>query len=97
MTRNFRISALAAALAMAGPATAFAQSSDPDWLEQLRLQAAEIKECAIAYIMNMREGELGGSPTYEARFKCEDGRMFDAFRAGRIGEFEFKACEIQVC
>lgn len=92
-----RIGILAMAVFLGWAGAGFAQSSDPDWIEQLRLQAAELKECSIAYLMNLREGELGGQPTYEARIQCEDGRLFDAFRAGRIGEFEFKACEVQVC
>lgn len=80
-----------------GPGAAFAQSSDPAWLDDLNEQIAFDKQCEIAYLLNMREGTLGGQPTFEARVQCVDGRMFDASRVGSAGFFEFKACEVQAC
>jgi len=92
--RSFRL-AIAAAF-MAAPA-AMAQSSDPSWLDAMKEQAAFDKQCEVAYVLNLREGVLGGQPTYEARIACVDGRMFDATRIGTQALFEFKACEIQAC
>ncbi|GIL01628.1 MAG: hypothetical protein BroJett030_15270 [Alphaproteobacteria bacterium] len=79
------------------PQASFGQSSDPAWLDDLKEQIAFDKQCEIAYLLNVREGVLGGQPTYEARVQCADGRMFDASRVGSTGYFEFKACEIQAC
>ena len=79
------------------PGLAFAQSSDPAWLDELKDQLALEKQCNVILLMNMREGELGGELTYEARVKCEDGRMFDASRTGKGGLFDLKTCEIQTC
>lgn len=79
------------------PMAALAQSTDPAWLDDLKEQLAFDKECKVSYLMNMREGQLGGQLTYEARVQCEDGRMFDASRVGATGLFEIKACETQVC
>jgi hypothetical protein len=78
-------------------ANAHAQSSDPAWLDDLTFQIATFKQCEVAYILNMREGSLGGQNTYEARVQCEDGRMFDASRIGDDAPFTFEKCEIQVC
>ena len=85
------------ALLMLVPGMAGAQSSDPAWLDEMKDQIQFDKQCTVVYLMNMREGELGGQRTYEARVQCEDGRMFDATRTGTNGMFEFKACETQVC
>jgi len=74
-----------------------AQSSDPAWLDDLTFQIATDKQCEVSYILNMREGSLGGQNTYEARVQCEDGRMFDASRIGDNALFTFEKCEIQVC
>jgi len=79
----------------AGPG--IAQSSDPSWLEDLNFQIEGQKQCKVAYLIQVREGELGGKKTFEARVKCEDGRMFDAVRIGEFESFKFKACEQQVC
>ncbi|MCG6858210.1 MAG: hypothetical protein LJE67_09095 [Salaquimonas sp.] len=79
------------------PDAVWAQSSDPAWLDDLKDQLQFEKQCKVSYLMNMREGQLGGKNTYEARVQCEDGRMFDANRVGQSGMFEFKACETQVC
>lgn len=79
------------------PALAAAQSSDPAWLDVLQEQIAFDKNCEIAYLLNMREGVLGGQQTFEARVQCVDGRMFDASRIGTTAHFEFRACEIQAC
>jgi len=78
-------------------APALAQSADPAWLDDLSMQIEGQKQCKIAYLMKVHEGELGGKKTYEARVQCEDGRMFDAQRIGEVDSFTFKACEIQVC
>ena len=76
---------------------AFAQTSDPAWLDTMNAQILEENSCEVVAIVRMSEGELGGRPTYEARVRCADGRMYDATRIGEGADFEFKACEIQVC
>jgi hypothetical protein len=91
-----RLTTLIVSLAL-GIAPAFAQSADPAWLDDLSMQIEGQKQCKIAYLMKVQEGELGGQKTYEARVQCEDGRMFDAQRIGEVDSFTFKACEIQVC
>ena len=96
MTVRALLIVLFASFAIA-PGAVLAQSSDPAWLDELKDQLQFDKQCTVVYLMNMREGELGGQPTYEARVQCEDGRMFDASRTGKTGVFEFKACETQVC
>jgi hypothetical protein len=78
-------------------ANAHAQSSDPAWLDDLNFQIATFQQCEVAYILNMREGSLGGQNTYEARVQCEDGRMFDASRIGDDAMFTFVKCDTQVC
>jgi hypothetical protein len=93
-----RITSLVLSLAIGlATAPAFAQSADPAWLDDLSMQIEGQKQCKIAYLMKVQEGELGGQKTYEARVQCEDGRMFDAQRIGEADSFTFKACEIQVC
>lgn len=74
-----------------------AQASDPAWLDDMTYQLLVEKECEVSYLMNMREGELGGKPVFEARIQCSDGRMFDVSRIGRNADFVFKACDVQVC
>lgn len=91
------IAVVSMAIFLSLPGVSLGQSSDPAWLDELKEQIALEKECEIAYLMNIREGQLGGSPYYEARVQCADGRMFDASRVGSSGFFEFKACEIQAC
>lgn len=76
---------------------AYAQSSDPAWLEDLNFQIAIDKQCEVVYLVKMQEGLLGGEPTFEARVQCEDGRMFDASRIGETAPFTFTECSIQVC
>jgi hypothetical protein len=101
MKTRFRatMALVAAAALFAAPALnpALGQSSDPSWLDDVKSDIAVEKECKVALFMNIRESTLGGRVTYEARVRCEDGRMFDASRVGDTGFFEFKACESQVC
>ncbi|MFZ1812953.1 MAG: hypothetical protein WBO55_00805 [Rhizobiaceae bacterium] len=92
-----RLSAIAAVAALSLSSQAFAQSSDPSWLDDLKAQIAYDHECEVSYFLNVREGTLAGKMTFEARIQCADGRMFDASRIGENDRFEFKRCEIQVC
>lgn len=82
-------------LAWLSPASA--QSSDPDWLDALRMQLEMEEACEVNYFINMREGQLGTSKTYEARVQCVDGRMFDASRTEPEKEFFIRPCGIAVC
>jgi len=84
-------------LLFAIPAASKAQSTDLSWLDDLKDQLAYEKQCEVAYLLNMKEGMVGGQSTYEARVKCADGRMFDASRIGKAGVFKFEACETQTC
>ncbi|MCB1429801.1 MAG: hypothetical protein KDJ48_16175 [Nitratireductor sp.] len=77
--------------------TAFAQSADPSWLDDLKEQIAIVEQCEVSYYLNLREGKLGADLTFEARVQCADGRMFDASRIGENTAFTFKRCEAQVC
>ncbi|MCU0790400.1 MAG: hypothetical protein MUE79_05020 [Nitratireductor sp.] len=86
---------LVLSFALAG--SVMAQSADPSWLEDLTFQAEAQKQCKIAYLLRVHEGEVGGQKTYEARVQCEDGRQFDAQRIGEVEQFTFKACDTQVC
>ena len=86
-----RRAVLIAFFALVAVMPAFAQSSDPSWLEDLNFQIEGQKQCKVAYLIQVREGELGGKKTYEARVQCEDGRMFDAVRVGEFESFKFKA------
>lgn len=84
-----------ALIAPAGEASA--QPSDPPWIDDMTFELLVERQCDVSYLMNMREGELGGEPTYEARVKCADGRMFDASRIGNDTGFSFTACDAQLC
>ncbi|WP_422373464.1 hypothetical protein [Hoeflea sp.] len=76
---------------------ALAQSSDPAWLDALSAQLASEKQCAVEYYLNMREGELAGRLTFEARAQCADGRQFDASRTEPDRTFAISECGVQVC
>jgi hypothetical protein len=82
---------------LALPNAAFGQSSDPAWLDEMAAQLLLDEQCDVSIVMNLREGTLGGQNVYEARVRCDDGRMFDASRIGEDAVFTFKSCEIQVC
>ncbi len=79
------------------PVTALAQSSDPAWLDDLADQLAREKQCEASVWINIREGELAGRKTFEARVRCTDGRYFDGARTEPENEFTIAACEIQSC
>lgn len=74
-----------------------AQSADPAWLDELSAQLASEKQCAVDYYLNIREGELAGRLTFEARAQCADGRQFDAARTEPAAEFSISECGVQVC
>ena len=87
----------AAVLFCAMPLAAAAQSENPAWIETLNFEMEKNHECEVAYYLRIKEGELGGKTTYEARLQCVDGRQFDASRIGEEGEFTAKLCEVQTC
>ena len=95
MTDRFFCAAVVSALMFAG--SAFAQSNDPAWLDDLQDQMQRDKGCLVDLFFNIGEGELGSGRYYEARVQCRDGRLFDASRIDPKKEFEIKACEIVVC
>lgn len=74
-----------------------AQSADPAWLDELSAQLASEKQCAVDYYLNIREGELAGRLTFEARAQCADGRQFDAARTEPDRKFSISECGVQVC
>ncbi|MCI5075764.1 hypothetical protein [Oricola sp.] len=81
----------------AGVPSANAQSSDPAWLDQLSEQLASEQDCAVDYYLNIRESELAGRHTFEARAQCRDGRQFDASLTEPAEAFTIKECGVQVC
>lgn len=76
---------------------AHAQSSNPAWLDQLSEQLAMEKQCAVDYFLNIKEGELAGRLTFEARAQCADGRQFDGALTEPADEFIISECGVQVC
>ncbi|QKV17904.1 hypothetical protein [Oricola thermophila] len=92
---RFASIAAAAALILASPA--FAQSSDPAWLDRLADQLADQEGCTVDYYVNIREGELAGRKTFEARAQCRDGRQFDAALTEPETVFTIRECGVQVC
>jgi len=74
-----------------------AQSANPAWLDQLSLQLAIEKDCEVDYFLNMKEGELAGRLTFEARAQCADGRQFDGALTEPAEEFTISECGVQVC
>ncbi|WP_349364314.1 MAG: hypothetical protein ABL307_02925 [Roseitalea porphyridii] len=85
------------ATGMIVPAVALAQSADPAWLDTVSEQLARDEQCLVEYYVNIREGELAGRKTYEARAQCRDGRQFDAVRTEPEAQFTVRLCEVQVC
>ena len=92
--RTFSL-ALATILALAP--MAHAQSANPAWLDQLSEQLAVEKDCAVEYFLNMKEGELAGRLTFEARAQCADGRPFDGSLTEPAEEFTISESGVQVC
>lgn len=82
---------------LAAAPVARAQSANPAWLDQLSEQLAIEKDCAVDYFLNMREGELAGRLTFEARAQCADGRQFDGSLTEPAEEFTISECGVQVC
>lgn len=88
---------LAAVVALAGTPFAYAQSSNPAWLDQLSEQLAIEEQCAVDYFLNIKEGELAGRLTFEARAQCADGRQFDGALTVPGDKFIISKCGVQVC
>lgn len=94
---SLRTLTAAAAITLMSASLAQAQSSDPAWLDQLSQQLAVNKDCAVEYFLNIKEGELAGRLTFEARAQCADGRQFDGSRTEPAEEFVISECGTQVC
>ena len=90
---------IAAMLISAGsfPSKAVAQSSDPAWLDSLRLQLTVDKNCEVQYFLNIRERENATGNTYSARVQCDDGRQFDATLTEPATDFKIETCGQAVC
>ena len=76
---------------------ATAQSSDPSWLDSLRVQLMVDENCEVQFFLNIREREHTAGNTYSARVQCEDGRQFDATRTDPAIEFTIESCGQAVC
>lgn len=87
----------AAAITVAMASAACAQSANPAWLDRLSEQLAVERDCAVEYFLNMKEGELAGRLTFEARAQCADGRQFDGSLTEPAEEFTISECGVQVC
>jgi len=88
---------IAVAMSLALMPLAQAQSANPAWLDQLSEQLAMEKQCAVDYYVNIKEGELAGRLTFEARAQCADGRQFDGSLTEPADEFTISECGNQVC
>ncbi|GAB5461476.1 hypothetical protein [Hoeflea alexandrii] len=97
MTRIALSMAILFSINLAAAPTAQAQSSNPAWLDQLSEQLAIEEDCAVEYFLNMREGELAGRLTFEARAQCADGRQFDGSLTEPAEVFTISECGVQVC
>jgi len=86
-----------AVMMLASVSVVQAQSANPAWLDQLSLQLAIEKDCEVDYFLNMKEGELAGRLTFEARAQCADGRQFDGALTEPAEEFTISECGVQVC
>ena len=89
--------AVTAVMTLASALAASAQSANPAWLDQLSEQLAVEKDCAVDYFLNLKEGELAGRLTFEARAQCADGRQFDGSLTEPAEEFTISECGVQVC
>ena len=89
--------AVTAVMTLASALAASAQSATPAWLDQLSEQLAVEKDCAVDYFLNLKEGELAGRLTFEARAQCADGRQFDGSLTEPAEEFTISECGVQVC
>ncbi|MBC7284549.1 hypothetical protein [Hoeflea sp.] len=98
MFRTHSRSLVLSAALLLGPAqAAIAQSADPAWLDNLSSQLAVQEDCAVDYYLNIKEGQLAGRLTFEARAQCADGRQFDASLIEPAEEFTISECGVQVC
>ena len=77
--------------------SAYAQSSDPSWLEGLSQQLAVEQQCQVDYYVNTNEGKLGGMNTFDARAQCRDGRQFDGSKIDPTEVFTIRPCGTVVC
>ncbi len=89
--------AVTAVMTLASALAASAQSANPACLDQLSEQLAVEKDCAVDYFLNLKEGELAGRLTFEARAQCAHGRQFDGSLTEPAGEFTISECGVQVC
>ncbi len=94
---NMSIIMTAAVLSLALTPHAQAQSANPAWLDQLSAQLAVEKDCAVDYFLNIKEGELAGRLTFEARAQCADGRQFDGSLTEPEEKYTISECGVQVC
>jgi len=94
---NMSIIMTAAALSLALTPLAQAQSANPAWLDQLSAQLAVEKDCAVDYFLNIKEGELAGRLTFEARAQCADGHQYDGALTEPEKKFTISECDVQVC
>lgn len=97
MNKLLLMAAIAFLLASGLATRSGAQSADPAWLDQLNFQMERDEQCEVAYYIRLKEGELGGETTYEARLQCVDGRQFDATRLESDLDFKITRCEVETC
>ena len=95
MKRLFRL--LAVLVSASWSAGAWAQAENPAWVDDVVAQVAESLQCEVAYLIRMREYDLGSRHVEEARLQCVDGRRYDASRATPDPAFTFAECKEQVC
>ena len=88
---------IVSAMTLVFASAAYAQSANPAWLDMLSEQLAVEEGCAVEYYLNIKEGELAGRLTFEARAQCADGRQFDGSLIEPAEEFTISECGVQVC
>ena len=74
-----------------------AVADTPDWQGDLSRQLLAEKDCELNYLTDIKNFELLGKPTIEARAHCKDKRAFDATRSGNVKQFELRSCQVVTC
>lgn len=77
--------------------SAFSQSENPGWIDDVTLQLLVDYECEVIGYEALHEGRLGGRNTYMAKAVCKDGRKYDASRVGEDDDFAIRICEVVRC
>lgn len=78
----------------AGPVSA---QQEELWVQLLRQQLSDEKNCELNFTTNEKRYELGGQQMVEARAHCLDKRAFDARWLPDAERFEVRECDTEAC